>query len=86
MHNKFLSNPEYKTRNSAIQNISCITRMTNSKEINEVFIKLKEEKNFNQDTIDLSSSKIIKKNLNFLKFQNLNTIIKYNSIMNKLKK
>ncbi len=76
-----LNDPDKKVRKSAIENISCISRMINTKEINTIYNRLKQDYK-SENTSE--TKKFVKKNLNFLKFQNLDTITKYTNMSNKL--
>jgi len=57
--------------------------MINTKEINTIFNRLKKD---HKSENNLETKKLVKKNINFLKFQNLGTITKYTNMYNKLNK
>ena len=78
-----LDDTDKKVRKLAIENISCISRMINTKEINSIYNRLKQE---HKSENNLETRKLVKKNINFLKFQNLDTITKYTNMYNKLNK
>ena len=84
MHNKFLNHPDLKIRKLSIENIGCITRMISSDEINLTYKTLKEKERFGKEKINFPKYK--KKNIDLMKFHNLDTISKYKALLNELNK